>query len=95
MIHINTTHLEGIVDSQSELYNHADTCVVGDNALITHDFDRPVLVSGYDKSVSRMEACTVTAVLSYDDSLTGDVTRLVFHQAIHIPVLKHNLLFPM
>ena len=95
MIHINATHLGVIVDYQSELDNHADTCVVGDNALITHDFDRPVSVSGYDKSVSRMEACTVTAVLSYDDSLTGDVTLLVFHQAIHIPGLKHNLLFPM
>ena len=74
MIHINTTHLEGIVDSQPELDNHADTCVVGDNALITHDFDRPVLVSGYDKSVARMKARTVTAVLAYDDPLIGDVT---------------------
>ena len=95
MIHINTTHLEGIVDSQSELYNHADTCVVGDNALITHDLDRPVSVSGYDKSVSRTEARTIIAVLEYDGPLTGAVVLLVFNQEIHITGLRHNLLYLM
>ena len=83
------------MDSQSELDNHADTCVVGDNALITHDFNRPVLFSGYDKSVACTKYFTVTDVLVYDDPLTGAVTLLVFHQAIHIPGLRHNLLCPM
>ena len=82
------------MDSQSELDNHADTCAVGDNDLITHDFDLSVSVSSYDKSVYRTEACTATALLAHDDPLAGAVALLIFHQAMHIPGLRQNLLCP-
>ena len=34
-----------------ELDSHADTCCVGMNALIIHDYDRPVSVYGYDRTL--------------------------------------------
>ena len=36
-----------------ELDSHADTCCVGMNALIIHDYDRPVSVYGYNKALGR------------------------------------------
>ena len=36
-------------ESTTDLDSHADTCVVGKNALITLDFETPVRVTGYDK----------------------------------------------
>ena len=91
---ISGSALSGGSDTQSELDSHADTCVVGDNALIVHDFDRPVSVTGYNQKVSHEDARTVTAAAAYDNSL-GETIVLVIHQAIHIPRLQHNLLCPM
>ncbi len=34
-----------------ELDSHADTCVLGRDALIFLDFDQPVVVEGYDPSL--------------------------------------------
>ena len=42
---------------QSELDSHADTCIVGSNALVFQDFDRPVDVIGYDKELGVAENC--------------------------------------
>ena len=36
---------------QTELDSHADTCVVGRNALIIHDYERTVSVNGFTKSL--------------------------------------------
>jgi hypothetical protein len=33
-----------------ELYSHADTCVVGRNALVIHEHPNVVMVSGFDPS---------------------------------------------
>ena len=46
-----------------ELDSHADTCVVGNGALIINDFDQPVDVLGYDKSLGSTQYKTVSAVL--------------------------------
>ena len=81
---------------RTELDSHADTCVVSnDTALITHDFDRPVRVHGYDDSVGQRDMCkTVTGVAAYDDPHTGDVYMLIIHQAILIPGMTAILLCP-
>ena len=75
--------------------SHADTCVVGDNALIIHDFDRPVDVEDYDGQGKKTNCRTVSAVIAYDDPKTGEAIMLILHQAIFIPGMKHNLLCPM
>ena len=78
-----------------ELDSHADTCVLGRDALIVSNYDRPVDVEGYDKTLGTKRYDTVSGVLAYDHPLTGEVYHLIVHQAIHIPHLDHHLLCPM
>jgi hypothetical protein len=64
--------------------------------LVTHDYDRPVAIQGYDPSGSTTGSLrTVSAALAYDSPDTGETLILVVHQAIHLPSLPHNLLSPM
>ena len=85
-----------VAETRTDLDLHADQCAIGCNALVTHDFDRPINVSGYDPNgpISN-NLCTVSAALAYDDALTGETVSLVVHQAILIPDLNHNLLSTM
>ncbi len=78
-----------------ELDSHADTCVLGHDALIFLDFDRPVCVQGYDPTLGTKTFVTVSGALAYDDPITGKVFHLVVNEAIHIPHLDHHLLCPM
>jgi hypothetical protein len=85
-------HGEGL---RLELDSHADTCVIGKDSLVIHDFDRPVNVTGYEPNQPVAKALqTVSAALAYDNPVNGEVIILVVHQAIHIPHLSHNLLSP-
>lgn len=83
------------IETTLELDSHADTCVVGEHALIIYDFNRPTDVHGYDKTQGSQRYRTVTAVLRYIHPFTGVTYHLVIHQAIHIPHLPHHLLCPM
>jgi hypothetical protein len=90
-VSMSTTTREDEV--RTELDNHANTCVVGDNtALVIHEFDQTVRVHGYTESIGAMKAKTVSAVVAYDHPETGDIYMLVIHQAILVPKLKSNLL---
>jgi hypothetical protein len=77
------------------LDSHADTCVLGRDALIILDHQRPVTVVGYDESLGTKTYATVSGVVAYDDPQTGRTLHLIIHQAIHIPHLDHHLLCPM
>lgn len=82
--------------SRAEIDNHADTCVVGDDALIFHHFDRVVHVSGFHDDLGTVQdKAIVSAALAYDDPLTGEVIILAVHQAIHLENMDHHLLCPM
>jgi len=78
-----------------ELDSHADTCVLGCDALILLDYEQPVVVEEYDPSLGTKTYDTVSGALAYDDPLTGEVYHIVINQAIHIPHLDHHLLCPM
>jgi len=42
---------------------HTDTCVVGDNtALVIQDFEHPVSVVGYDRTVGAAKNCKTIAL---------------------------------
>ena len=85
-----------VSESRTDLDSHADQCVVGRNALLVHDYDRPINVSGYDPTgpiTSNLR--TVSAALAYDDAATGQTVILVINQAIYIPTIHHNLLATM
>jgi hypothetical protein len=85
-----------IDESATDLDSHADQCAVGNNALIVHDYDRPINVSGYNPSGPiAKDLKTVSAALAYDDPVSGETLILMIHQAIAIPDIYHNLLSPM
>ena len=78
--------------SRSELDSHADTCVLGSNTLITHDYERPVSVTGFDSGECPKDYRTVSGVVGYQDPSSGRPIYLVVNQAIHVPDNQHNLL---
>jgi len=87
-----STKINSIGETTLELDSHTDTCVLGCDALILLDYDRPVIVKGYDPSLGTKTYATVSGALGYDDPLTGKVYHLVINQPIHIPHLDHHLL---
>jgi hypothetical protein len=87
--------LESSYETTLELDSHADTCVLGRDALIMLDYNRPVFVVGYDKSLGSKTYQTVSGVVAYDDPQTGRTLHLIINQAIHTPHLDHHLLCPM
>jgi hypothetical protein len=90
-----STKINSIGETTLELNSHADTCVLDHDASILLDYDRPVIVEGYDPSLGTKTYPTVSGALAYDDPVTGKVYHLVINQAIHIPHLDHHLLCPM
>ncbi len=90
-----STKINSIGETTLELDSHADTCVLGCDALILLDYNRPVFVEGYDPSLGTKTYVTVSGVLAYDDPVTVEVFHLVINQAIHIPHLDYHLLCPM
>ena len=60
-------------ESNCDLDNHADTCVLGKYAHIFMDHERSVNIVGYDKSNGTLanNMKTVSGVLSYDNPTSG------------------------
>ena len=59
--------------SITELDTHVDTCVVGKNCLIVHEYNRWVTGTGYDPKQGCVKYLKVVAtVLSYDYPETGE-----------------------
>ncbi len=84
--------LESNPETTLELDSHANTCVLGCDALIILDYQQPVSIVGYDKSLRSKTYQTVSGVVAYDDPQTGRTLHLIINQAIHIPHLDHHLL---
>ena len=76
-----STKVNLIGETTLELDYHTDTCVLGCNALILLNYNRPVIVEGYDPSLGTKTYATVSEVLAYDDPVTGEVYHLVINQA--------------
>jgi hypothetical protein len=87
--------LESNYETTLELDSHANTCVLRHDALIILDYQLPVSVVGYDKSLWSKIYQTVSGVVAYDDPPTGRTLHLIINQAIHIPHLDHYLLCPI
>jgi hypothetical protein len=87
--------LDSIHETTLELDSHANTCVLGCDALIILDYNRPVSVVGYDESLKSKTYQTVSGVGAYDDPQNRRTLHLIINQAIHIPHLDHHLLCPM
>jgi hypothetical protein len=85
-------NLESNYETTLEVDSHANTCVLGRDALINLDYNQPVSVVGYDESLGSKTYQTVSGVVAYDDPQTGRTLHLIINQAIHIPHLDHHLL---
>ena len=92
---LSSSKLDHNYETTLELDSHADTCVLGCDALILQDYMRPVRVQGYDPSLGTVQYNTVSGALAYDHPTTGETYHLIVNQAIHIPHLDHHLLCPM
>ena len=80
----------------TDLDSHADTCVVGKNALIIHILNKKVNVTGFDPSLGKVKDLDlVSAALAYDCPETGETVILMIHQAVHVPTMINDLLCPM
>ena len=79
-----------------ELDSHADTCVIGKNALVINDYEKTVNVTGYDESLGTMnDRRIVSAAVAYDRPDNGQTIMLIINQAIEIETMNNNLLNPM
>ncbi len=88
-------NLQSNYETTLELDSHANTCVLEHDALIILDYNQPVSIVGYDKSLGSKTYQTVSGVVANDDPQTGRTLHLIINQAIHIPHLDHHLLCPM
>ena len=84
-------------ESYLDLDSHADTCVLGNNALlIESDYpERTAVVSFADPSVGTVTKKIVSGAFLYTSPRDGAAHILVVHQAIHIETMEHSLLCPM
>ncbi len=55
--------LDGKHDTTLELDSHANTCVLGCDALMILDYNRPVSIVGYDESLGSKTYQTVSGVV--------------------------------
>ena len=84
-------------ESFVDLDSHADTCVLGNNALMveTPHPPRTAIVSFADPSMGSVEKPILSGALLYTSTTTGKSVILIIHQAIHIDSMEHSLLCPM
>ena len=84
-------------DQQTDIDSHAGTRTIGQHSLIVCDFNLPVNIVGYDpsKGIMTPNCRTVSAAVSYDCPMIGEVFIIEVHQAILIYHLHNNILFPM
>ena len=97
---IKVGRVEEATSSQSNEYtmdidNNTDTTVLGSNCLPVHDFERSVYVSGWDVISGSVECPTISVAIAYEHPISGKVYMLVYHQAIHCPILENHLMCSM
>ena len=62
-------------EQRTDLGSHADTCVIGQHALIVQDLNCPVNIVGYDPPKENMtpNCQRVSAAVAYDCPMIGEV----------------------
>ncbi len=81
--------------SRTELDSHADSPVVGRNALILAHTGKTANVTGFTKDLGRcMSVPIVTAAIAYDHEYTGETSIILIHNALHFKSMENNLIPP-
>jgi hypothetical protein len=68
-----STKVNSIGKTTLEFDSHADTCVLGGDALIFLDYERPIVVKGDDPSLGTKTYTTISGGLAYNNPPTGKV----------------------
>jgi hypothetical protein len=61
---------DSVVETALEFDSHDNTCVLGRHAIIILDYNRPVSIVVYDKSLGTHTYKTVSGVITYTDPKT-------------------------
>ena len=78
--------------SSLELDSHADSPVLGSEALIIRTHDRKVRVNGFILALGSKMVDVVDAVIAYECKLTGKVLIMIIRNGLHLKEMNHNLL---
>jgi hypothetical protein len=79
----NTRTQRGGICGKLEIDNHANTHAVGSNCTVINWTGRTCNVTPFSEHYPPMKDVEiVTAATAYDDSLTGETTILIFHEAL-------------
>jgi hypothetical protein len=83
-------------EPRSKLDSHADTCCVGNNALVVSYHDRTVSVAPFLESLGITEQVPiVTAAIASNDPILLQTFIIIVHQALYFgDKLFHNLINP-
>jgi hypothetical protein len=94
-VRVSAIHQHG-EETRSELGSHADTCCVGNNALVLYYHNRTVSVAPFiDSFGTEDQVPIVTAAIAYDDPINAQTYVLIVHQALYFgDKLPHNLINP-
>ena len=84
-----------ISNPKVELESHADTCVVGDNCLVIHNYNWQVNAYSYDPKDGHRSAKTNVAPVGYHYPQSDQRLILTINQAICIDGLVNHLLCPL
>ena len=77
--------IQSVGESSSlELDSHADSPVVGSEALIIRTHDRKVRVNGFTPSLGSKTVDVVDAAIAYECEFTGKVLIMVISNGLHL-----------
>lgn len=81
-------------EMRSELDSHADTCCIGDNALVLYYHNQTVYVAPFlDSFGTEDQVPIVTAAIAYDDPINAQTYIIIVQQALYVgDKLPHNLI---
>ena len=81
---------------RTEFDSHADSPVVGNNALILHSTGETVNVVPFTDGLGTCpNVPIVTAAIAYDCAITGKTLVLIIHNALYIKNMAQNLVPPI
>lgn len=78
-----------------ELDSHAQSAVVGKDALILRDTKKSCSVTGFTNSLGKVASVPIVdACVAYDDPVTGESYCLILYNALWVEEMDHVLIPP-
>lgn len=81
-------------NGQTDLNSHANMPVVGTNAFVLAETGHTAEVNAFSPDFDPIDLKIVDAAIRYDCRHTGKSYMLVIRNALHVPMMQHNLIPP-